>query len=100
MKLYDIAHSRTGDKGNISTISVIAYKAEHYDLICSKVTVESVYKLFQPLGATKVERYELPQLYALNFVLHNTLDGGVTKSIMLDIHGKCFSSLMLEMEVG
>lgn len=99
MKLYEIAHSRTGDKGNISTISLIAYKAEYYDLICSQVTEESVLGLFKPLGANKVERYKLPKLNALNFVLHNTLDGGVTKSLMLDIHGKSYSSLMLELEV-
>ena len=99
MKLREIAHSRTGDKGNLSTISVIAYKKTDYEIICKKVTEEAVLRHFTTIGATKVERYELPQLGALNFVLHNTLDGGVTRSLALDIHGKTLSSLMLELEL-
>ena len=99
MKLHRIAHSRTGDKGNISTISVIAYNKTDYKTICAKVTEDVVLHHFAPIGTTKVERYELPQLGALNFVLHNTLDGGVTRSLALDIHGKTLSSFMLELEL-
>ena len=99
MKLYDIAHSRTGDKGNISTISVIAYRAEDYPRICEKVTAERVRDYFAPIGCTAVERYELPTLCAVNFVLHNTLGGGVTRSLALDTHGKSLSSYLLEMDV-
>lgn len=99
MKLYDIAHARAGDKGNISTVSVIAYRQEDYPRICASLTEERVLAHFAPMGATKVERYDLPRLWALNFVLYNTLDGGVTRSLALDMHGKTYSSLMLEMEL-
>lgn len=99
MKLYDIAHSRTGDKGNISTISVIAYREEDYPTICSRVTAERVREYFAPLGCTAAERYELPTLGAVNFVLHNTLGGGVTRSLALDTHGKSLSSYLLELEL-
>ena len=99
MKLYDIAHSRTGDKGNISTISVIAYREEDYPKLCEKLTKAKVLQWFAPIGATKVKRYEIPSLGALNFVLENTLGGGVTRSLALDPHGKSLSGLMLEMDL-
>ncbi|MCL1996451.1 MAG: hypothetical protein FWG63_09620 [Defluviitaleaceae bacterium] len=99
MKLREIAHSRAGDKGNLSTISVIVYKAQDYDTIRSKVTVDLVQRQFAHIGATSVERYELPQLGALNFVLHNTLNGGVMRSLAIDTHGKSLSGLMLELEI-
>ena len=99
MKLYDIAHSRTGDKGNISTISVIAYQEEDYPTLQRLVTAERVAELFAEIGVTAVERYEVPTLGALNFVLHNTLGGGVTRSLALDTHGKSLSGLMLELEL-
>jgi len=100
VKLYDIAHSRTGDKGNISTISVIAYNESDYPVLNKNVTVERVMELFREIGVTAVERYELPSLGALNFVLHNTLGGGVTRSLAIDTHGKSLSGLMLELEIG
>ena len=99
MKLYDIAHSRTGDKGNISTISVIAYDEKDYPVLERLVTAERVMELFRKIGTTAVQRYELPALGALNFVLHDTLDGGVTRSLAIDTHGKSLSGLMLEMEL-
>lgn len=99
MKLREIAHSRAGDKGNLSTISVIAFKEQDYETIRSKVTAELVKRQFAPIGATDVERYELPQLGALNFVLHNTLNGGVMRSLAIDTHGKSLSGLMLELEI-
>ena len=99
MKLYDIAHSRAGDKGNISTISVIAYNEDDYPLLERLVTVERVMALFQGVGVTAVQRYELPCMGALNFVLHDALGGGVTRSLALDMHGKSLSGLMLEMEL-
>ena len=99
MKLYDLAHSRTGDKGNISTISVIAYDESNYPMLEKLVTVDRVMELFKDIGATAVERYELPSLGALNFVLHDTLGGGVTRSLALDTHGKSLSGLMLSMEL-
>ena len=97
MKLYELAHSRTGDKGNLSTISVIAYKAEDYPVLEQKVTVEKVSGLFR--NATKVTRYEIPSLGALNFVLEGTLGGGVTSSVSLDTHGKSLCGLMIELEL-
>ena len=99
MKLREIAHSRCGDKGNLSTISVIAYNEKDYETIRSRVTADLVKAQFLPIGATDVERYELPQLGALNFVIHNTLNGGVTRSLAIDTHGKSLSGLMLEMEI-
>ncbi|MEH7097165.1 AtuA-related protein [Neobacillus vireti] len=100
MKLYQIAHSRTGDKGNISTISVIAYNQEDYPLLCEQLTEDKVISWFAKIGATRVKRYEVPSLGALNFVLENTLGGGVTRSLSLDKHGKSLSGLMLEMDLG
>ncbi|MDL2293395.1 hypothetical protein LJC60_02045 [Ruminococcaceae bacterium OttesenSCG-928-D13] len=99
MKLYEIAHSRTGDKGNVSTISVIAYKEEDYKRLKDGVTPEKVLEWFRPVGATKVDRYEVPSIGALNFVLANTLGGGVTCSLALDTHGKSLSGLMLELDI-
>jgi len=99
MKLFDIAHSRTGDKGNISNISVIAYEMEDYELIKERVTAERVKEFFKDMVKGKVERYELPQLGALNFVMHEALGGGVTRTLNLDAHGKTLSSFLLEMEI-
>lgn len=99
MKLFEIAHSRTGDKGNISTLSLIVYDKKDYALIAEKVTAEKVRDYFAEIGTTSVERFELPQLGALNFVLQNTLGGGVTRSLSIDPHGKALSSAFLEMEI-
>ncbi len=99
MKLYEIAHSRTGDKGNISTVSVIAYDIRDYPRIAAALTADAALKTYAPLGATKAERYELPQLGALNFVLHGTLGGGVTRSLAIDAHGKALGYLMLETDI-
>lgn len=99
MKLYDIAHSRAGDKGNLSTVSVIAYDPSDYPRLVSEVSREKVLEHFRPVGATRVDRYEIPSLCALNFVIHDTLCGGVTHSLALDTHGKSLSALMLSMEI-
>ena len=99
MKLRDIAHSRTGDKGNTSNISVIAYRAEDFPLIRSRVTVERVQARLASFGLGTVTRYELPQLGALNFVITGALGGGVTRSLALDAHGKALSSVLLDMEI-
>ena len=99
MKLYEIAHSRTGDKGNISTISVNAFREKDYPMLCEKLTEDKVLEWFAPIGATKVTRYEIPSLGALNFVLENTLGGGVTRSLALDTHGKSLSGLILEIDL-
>ncbi len=99
MKLWDIAHSRTGDKGNISNISIIAYKLEDYELIKKNVTPDSVKEWFGTQVKGIVLRYELPQLGALNFVMYEALGGGVTNSTALDKHGKTLGAYLLEMPI-
>mgnify|MGYP000578785056 FL=1 len=99
MKLWDIAHSRTGDKGNISNISLIAYDPKDYALLKESVTAERVKEHFKGMVKGEVVRYELPNIHALNFVLDKTLGGGVTRSLALDKHGKTLGMALLEMEV-
>ena len=99
MKLRDIAHSRTGDKGNISNVSLIVYKAEDYEIIKEKITAEKVKEWFKDIVHGEVKRYELPKLQALNFVMDDALGGGVTRSLSLDMHGKSLSSALLEMDI-
>lgn len=99
MKLRMLAHSRAGDKGNTSNISVIAYDLKDYAHLCRHITAARVKAHFQGLVQGDVIRYELPQLGALNFVLFDALGGGVTRSLALDAHGKSLSSTLLEMEI-
>src|SRR6266513_3254132 len=98
-KLREIAHSRTGDKGNTSNISVIAYEANHYPLLLREVTSERVKAHFAGIVEGDVVRYELPNISALNFVMTGTLGGGVTRSLALDAHGKSRSSALLDLEI-
>lgn len=100
MKLREIAHSRTGDKGNISNISVIAYKEEDFETIKSCVTAERVKAYFGDIVKGDVVIYQLPNLWALNIVMYQALGGGVTRSLSLDTHGKSLSSVLLDMEIG
>ena len=99
MKLYDLAHSRTGDKGNISNVSLIAYDPADYEMLKEKVTPERVKEHFKGMVKGDVVRYELPNIYALNFVMQAALGGGVTRSLSVDMHGKGFSSYLLDMEI-
>jgi hypothetical protein len=99
MKLRKIAHSRTGDKGNTSNISVIAYDPATYPLLEKYVTAERVKKFFSEIVQGDVVRYELPNVGALNFVMHKALGGGVTRTLALDIHGKSLSCAILEMDI-
>ena len=99
MKLWDIAHSRTGDKGNISNISLIAYDSKDYELLKDRVTAEKGKEHFRGIVKGDVVRYELPNIYALNFVMQAALGGGVTRSLSLDMHGKALSSYLLNMEI-
>ena len=99
MKLRDVAHSRTGDKGNTSNISVIAYRAEDFPLIRELVTAERVRAQLASLNPSQVTRYELLKLGALNFVIAGALGGGVTRSLALDAHGKALSSILLDMDL-
>lgn len=99
MQLRDIAHSRAGDKGDISNISVIAYRIEDYALLERELTAERVRAHFVGVVRGEVVRYALPQLGALNFVMQRALGGGVTRSLALDAHGKALSGVMLGMEL-
>jgi hypothetical protein len=99
MRLREIAHSRTGDKGNISNISVIAYDEKHYPLLLAEVTAERVKAHFAGVVEGEVVRYELPKIFALNFVMDRALGGGVTRSLALDAHGKSLSSALLDLEI-
>ncbi|NLJ59170.1 MAG: hypothetical protein GX339_10050 [Tissierellia bacterium] len=99
MKLWEIAHSRTGDKGNISNVSLIVYDIKDYELIKEKVTAKVVKEWFKDIVKGEVKRYELPQLGALNFVMYDALGGGVTRSLALDKHGKSLSSYLLDIEI-
>ena len=100
MKLSEIAHSRTGDKGNISNISVIAYEARDYELLREQVTAARVKAHFTGIVQGEVVRYELPNLSALNFVMDQALGGGVTRSLALDAHGKSLSSALLDLDIA
>lgn len=99
MKLWEIAHSRTGDKGNISNVSLIAYQPADFELLKQSVTVERVKRHFSGMVRGDVVRYELPNIHALNFVMYDALGGGVTRSLSLDMHGKGLSSFLLDMDI-
>ncbi len=99
MKLRELAHSRTGDKGNTSNISVIAYDARHYAHLCEHVTAARVKTHFSGVVQGDVQRYELPTIGALNFVMQRALGGGVTRSLALDAHGKALSSALLDLDI-
>lgn len=97
IKLYDIAHSRAGDKGNISTLSLIPYKEEDYPLLVEKVSAQVVKKHLQTIVLGAITRYEMPHLHALHFVCEQALMGGVTTALTMDTHGKSLSYALLEM---
>lgn len=99
MKLRAVAHSRSGDKGAIVNISLIAFDARQFPRLVRHVTAERVRRHFADLFAGEVVRFELPTVGALNFVLHGRIGGGVTHTLALDVHGKSLSSALLEMEI-
>ncbi|UAL09265.1 hypothetical protein [Caulobacter segnis] len=99
MKLRDLAHARSGDKGDVSNISVIAYGPDAYDRVRRALTPERVKAHLRDIVRGEVRRYDLPDLMALNFVLNGALGGGVTRSLALDAHGKCLSGLLLELDL-
>ena len=99
MKLRELAHSRTGDKGDTSNISVIAFDAKRFPLLRDQVTAERVKAHFAGVVEGEVVRYELPSIAALNFVMDKTLGGGVTRSLALDAHGKSLSSALLDLDI-
>jgi hypothetical protein len=97
--LRELAHGRTGDKGNRSNISVIARREEYWPLLVAQVTEEAVARAFAHRRPSKVTRYLLPGLHAMNFVIDDVLDGGVNDSLNLDSHGKSLAFLVLDLPV-
>lgn len=97
--LWKIAHARSGDKGDAVNCGVIAYREEWYPVLREYLTAERVKEYFTGICFGPVERYELPNLWALNFVLHNALGGGGTVSLKLDAQGKTIASAMLMLEL-
>ena len=99
VQLLEICHARSGDKGDAANVGLIAREEKFYPLIRSKVTSAVVKKHFKGICEGKVERYELPNLWALNFLLHNTLGGGGTVSLKHDAQGKTLAAAMLRLEI-
>lgn len=99
VQLVELAHARSGDKGDVVNIGVIAYEPEHYPLLVEALTPVRVQEHFGDMVREPVVRYELPNLHALNFVLPGALGGGGTVSLMMDAQGKVFSTALLRMEV-
>ena len=99
MLLQELAHARTGDKGNIVTISLIAYRPSDFPMLEDRVTPEVVTAHFGELIDRPVIRYSLPRLAALNFVLHRPETESVTRSLALDAHGKCLGSAWLGLDI-
>jgi hypothetical protein len=97
--LNDIAHARSGDKGDTGNVGVIARKEQYYPLLVKHLTIDRVKQQFEGIALGKVERFELPNLWALNFLLHEALGGGGTKSLKNDAQGKALSNVMLRMEL-
>ena len=99
IKLRDIAHGRSGDKGDAANIRIIAYDDKGYEIIQKHLTEERVKKHFEGICFGKVERFELPNIRALNFLLNNTLGGGGTVSLKHDAQGKTLASALLRLEL-
>jgi len=99
IQLRRIAHARSGDKGDTANVGLIALKPEYYPTLAHEVTAERVKRHFAGICLGEVERFELPNIGALNFLLHESLDGGGTLSLKTDAQGKTYSSALLRMEI-
>ena len=99
VRLVELAHARSGDKGDTANVGLIALKPEYYPLLVKQVTAAKVARHFKGMITGHVERYELPNLHALNFLLHGALDGGGTISLKTDAQGKVFSTALLRLEI-
>lgn len=99
IKLREVAHARSGEKGNAANISVVAFDEKDYPIIRDQVTVDSVTRLYGPITKGRIYRYEVPTIGALNFVLNDVLEGGRSRTLAFDESGKALSSLMLTMDV-
>jgi hypothetical protein len=99
IKLLQVAHARSGDKGDTANVGLIALKPEYYPILVAQVTAERVREHFKGICLGEVERFEVPNLGALNFLLHQSLDGGGTLSLKTDAQGKTYSAALLRMEI-
>ncbi len=99
IQLLKLAHARSGDKGDTANVGLIAFREEYYPLLVREVTAARVKEHFRGICKGEVERFELPNLGALNFLLHESLGGGGTLSLMTDAQGKTFSTALLRMEI-
>jgi hypothetical protein len=99
IQLIELAHARSGDKGNTCNIGLISRQPDYYPILVKFVTAEHVKRHFQGVCLGKVERFELPNLEALNFLLHESLDGGGTVTLRSDPQGKTYSTALLKMEI-
>lgn len=99
MKLSDIAHGRSGDKGNHANVGIIAWTDAGFEFLQTWLTAERLADYLKPLQPTRVERFELPGIYACNFVLHDILAGGASRSLRTDSQGKVLSAAVLEMPI-
>ena len=99
IKVKEIAFARAGDKGDISNVGVIPYDEKNYSLLLEKLTVDKVKEIYKDLVKGPIFRYELPGIKSLNFVMHNALGGGITRSLHLDGWGRTRSRLLLDAEI-
>ncbi len=99
MKLRELAHTRTGDKGDVCNLAVIAYRMEDYPLLAERLTADVVRRVYAGTVKGPVLRYELPGIGALNFVMHGALGGGVSRTLRLDNYGKALSTAILDLEI-
>ena len=99
-KLLEIAHARSGDKGNHANIGVIAYDDRGFELLRNALTADVVKEFFEPMAPSKVERFELPGIRAFNFLLHDVLGGGGSRSLRIDSQGKTLASVLMEIEIA
>lgn len=97
IRVRDLASARSGDKGNHANIGVVARDEAAYAVLCSRLTAARVQTHFQELGVTQVQRYELPRVLALNFVLYDCLDGGASRSLRTDTQGKLLATSLLDL---
>lgn len=100
VQLVKLAHARSGDKGDTANVGLIALKREYYSLLAKQVTAARVARHFRGVITGGVERFELPNLYSLNFLLHGALGGGGTLSLKTDAQGKVYSTALLRMEIN
>lgn len=98
IELGEIATARSGDKGNHANIGVVAFTEEGFELLREQLSSEVVGDFFQQLSPTRIDRFELPKVWALNFVLYNALDGGASQSLKIDTQGKLLGTMILDLQ--